>query len=216
MKDSDVTMPTPELIAAAIDRRDDSEAKRLLGFLVADFQRNKEYSINWIASLLSFIGRRLGESAVEEALRDFGERYLRARRAGSSGIDARRRMEGIARAMKANGSSVSLTEDSEKYILSFHCGTGGALIDSDAYTDARSYLELHGPSPVTFGRSSLPVYCAHCSVNNEMQPIEWDGVPSTLEFPPSGPGEACVHHVYKDASQIPHEMYERIGKRKPR
>jgi hypothetical protein len=77
--------------------------KRLVGHMVDDWHRNKDYSINWIASLLSFIGRRLGDQAVEEALRDFGERYLKERRYGAAGTPVRKRMEGIVRAMKANG-----------------------------------------------------------------------------------------------------------------
>jgi hypothetical protein len=152
MKDSDIPVPTQDLVAAAIDHGDGPEAKRLLDRMVADWQRNKDYSINWIGSLLSFIGRRLGEPAVEEALRDFGERYVRDRRIS---VDSRKRMEGIARAMKANGSAVSFSEDDEKYVLSFRCGTGGALIDSGAYEEPRSYLTLNGPGPVTFGRPSL-------------------------------------------------------------
>jgi hypothetical protein len=48
-----------------------------------------------------------------------------------------------------------------------------------------------------------------------MQGIEWSGVPSTVEFPPSGPGDRCIHHVYKDPASIPDEIYERVGKRKP-
>jgi hypothetical protein len=51
---------------------------------------------------------------------------------------------------------------------------------------------------VTFGEGGLPVYCAHCSVNNELQPTERDGAPVTVEHPTRLPGEACVHHVYRD------------------
>ena len=215
MDDRAVVTPSQQLIDEAIDRGDAAEAKRLVAATIADFQRNKDYSINWIASLLSFIGRRMGEPAVEEALRDFGERYVRARRAGAPDVGARKRMEGIARAMKANGADVELAEDDEKFVLSFRCGTGGMLIDGGAYQAPRDYLTLHGPTPVTFGRPELPVYCAHCSVNNEIQPIEWDGAPATIEFPPSAPGQRCVHHVYKDAALIPDEVYTRAGAKRP-
>jgi hypothetical protein len=210
-----IETPTRTLVEEAIDRGDAAEAKRLLARMEADWLRNKEYSINWIASLLSFIGRRLGQAAVEEALRDFGVRYLRERRAGLAGVDARARMEGIARAMKANGAEVTLEEDAEKYVLSFRCGTGGKLIDDGAYAPPRDYLVLRGPAPITFGREALPVYCAHCSVNNEIQPIEETGVPVTVEFPPAGPGERCVHHVYKHPAAIPEEIYRRVGLERP-
>ncbi|MCI0347396.1 MAG: hypothetical protein L0221_18450, partial [Chloroflexi bacterium] len=175
--------PTQTLIEEAIDGGDAVTAKRLLESMIGDWRRNKDYSINWITSLLSFIGRRLGEDAVEEALRDFGGRYLRDRRAGYDAVDPRTRMEGLVRAMKANGAEVAFAEDADKFEVSFRCGSGGKLIDEGAYGPPRDYLTLHGPSPVTFGRETLPVYCAHCSINNEIEPIEQTGVPVTVEFP---------------------------------
>jgi hypothetical protein len=216
MERRDIETPTRTLIEEAIDRGDASEAKRLLVLMEADWLRNKDYSINWITSLLSFIGRRMGEGAVEEALRDFGDRFLRERRAGMAGVEPEKRMEGLVRAMKANGAEVAFDEDDEKYVLAFRCGSGGKLIDDGAYSPPRDYLTLTGPSPVTFGRASLPVYCAHCSVNNEIEGIEQTGVPVTIEFPPERAGEPCVHHVYKDPAGIPDDIFRRVGKEKPK
>jgi hypothetical protein len=213
MDGREIETPTARLIEEAIDAGDGARAKKLLRLMVGDWERNKDYSINWIAQLLSFVGRRMGEPAVEEALRDLGDRFVRPRR-GSGTVDARKKMEAIARAMKANGADVSFEEDDEKYVLSFRCGSGGMLIDSGAYSDPKNYLTLREAGPVTFGRSELPVYCAHCSVNNEIQPTEWDGAPQTVEYPPEQPGERCLHHIYKDAASIPDEVFARIGKRK--
>ena len=213
MDTREIETPTSQLIEEAIDAGDGARAKKLLHLMVGDWERNKDYSINWIAQLLSFIGRRLGEPAVEEALRDLGDRFVRPRRGAPA--DARKRMEGIARGMKANGADVRFSEDDEKYELSFKCGSGGMLIDSGAYSDPRNYLTLRERGPVTFDRDELPVYCAHCSVNNEIQPIEWDGAPQTVEYPPEQPGERCVHHIYKDAAAIPGEVFARVGKMRP-
>jgi hypothetical protein len=210
----EIETPTAQLIEEAIDAGDAARAKKLLHLMVGDWLRNKDYSINWIAQLLSFIGRELGEPAVERALRDLGERFVRPRRSGAS-VDPRKRMEAVARAMKANGADVEFTEDVEKYVLSFRCGTGGMLIDSGAYSEPTNYLTLREKGPVTFGRDELPVYCAHCSVNNEIQPIEWAGVPDTVEEPQRAPGERCVHHIYKDAASIPDEVFARVGKQRP-
>ena len=210
----EIETPATTLIEEAIDRGDGEAAKRLLHLMAGDWERNKDYSINWITSLLSFIGRRLGEAAVEEALRDFGDRYLHERRAGTETVDARKRMEGVVRGMKANGADVGFSEDDEKFVLSFRCGSGGMLIDGGAYDPPRDYMTLRERGPRTFGRDALPVYCAHCSVNNEIVPIERTGVPATIEFPPERPGERCVHHVYKDSASIPAEIYRRAGKEK--
>ncbi len=64
-------------------------------------------------------------------------------------------------------------------------------------------------------RDELPVYCAHCSVNNEIQPVEWGSAPTSIEYPPERAGEPCVHHVYKDVRALPHEAYERLDKTPP-
>jgi hypothetical protein len=212
MDKREIETPTRALIEEAIDRADGVEAKRLLERMEGDWLRNKDYSINWITSLLSFIGRRLGEDAVEEALRDFGDRFLRDRRAATASVEPRKRMEGLVRAMKANGASVEYAEEDERFVVAFRCGSGGKLIDEGAYAAPRDYLTLRDSGPRTFGRAELPVYCAHCSVNNEMEGIEQTGVPVTIEFPPERAGEACVHHVYKDPALIPDEIYRRVGK----
>lgn len=34
--------------------------------------------------------------------------------------------------------------------------------------------------------------------------------PNTVEYPPEGAGEPCVHHVYKDTTAIPDVVYARI------
>jgi hypothetical protein len=174
------------------------------------------YSIEWITSLLSFVSRELGEPAVERALRATSDDFIHARRQGKwSDLPATARAKVIARSMLANGGACEVDEDDEKVILSFHCGSGGRLIDEGRYDkDGGPYVTLRERSARTFSRDELPVYCAHCSVHNEMQAIEWGDTPTSIEFPPTKPGEPCVHHVYKDVDAIPDEAYERIGLRR--
>jgi hypothetical protein len=175
------------------------------------------YSIEWITSLLSFVGRELGEQAVERALRASSDDFIRARREPPGAppwdsLPATIRAKAIARAMVANGGGCEVSEDDEKIVLSFRCGSGGRLIDEGRYDDdGGPYLTLHERGGRTFERDSLPVYCAHCSVNNEIQPVEWGGAPTSIEYPPQRAGEPCVHHVYKEVAAIPDEAYLRIG-----
>lgn len=173
----------------------------------------QEYSVEWITSLLSFIGEELGEEAVERALRRNGDDFVRARRDGDvdwAGLPAEARAKVIARAMVANGGRCTVEEDDDKIVLRFRCGSGGRLIDEGRY-GPDGYLTLDEPAPRTFGRGDFPVYCAHCAVNNEIQPVEWGGVPVTIEHPPREAGEECVHHVYRDPRAAPADTWERIG-----
>jgi hypothetical protein len=194
------------------------DGSELLDQAVAQWRYLQDYSINWITSLLTFVGEELGEEAVERALRKTGEEFVRPRRDTGTDWDtlpAAVRAKVIARAMVANFGAVDVDEDDEKIMLSFRCGSGGRLIDDGRYEGEHAYLTLRERSGRTFMRDELPVYCAHCSVNNEMQPIEWGGAPTSIEHPPERAGERCVHHIYKDARAIPDAAYSRIGKRRP-
>ncbi len=213
-------MRTPlwEQAKTAIAQGRAGDAVALVDRAVEQWSALKDYSINWITSLLTFIGEELGEEAVEAALRKTGEEFVRPRR--DTGTDwgslpAAARAKVIARAMLANMGAVDVTEDDEKIVLTFQCGSGGKLIDDGRYEGEHPYLRLREQGPRTLMRDELWVYCAHCSVNNEMQPVEWGGTPSSIEFPPERPGEPCVHHIYKDVTKIPPEAYERIGETPP-
>jgi hypothetical protein len=196
----------------------DEDGSVLLDRAVDQWRSLQEYSINWITSLLSFVGEELGEEAVERALRKTGDEFVRPRRdVGTdwNALPAAARAKIIARAMVANFGAVDVDEDEQKIVLSFRCGSGGRLIDDGRYEGEHGYVTLRERSGRTFMRDELPVYCAHCSVNNEIQPVEWGGTPTSIEYPPEHAGERCVHHIYKDVSAIPDEAYTRIGKSKP-
>ncbi len=208
--------PDHERVRTAVRSGDVDAAEAALDSMLERFRSLQDYSINWVTSLLSFIGRELGEDAVEAALRQFGDDHLAARRAPAPGatswadLPAEVRARAVIRPMVANGASVEVDADDERIELRFRCGSGGRLVDEGRYghhPNDRSldevgtrpaYLVLEGDGPVTFGRPGLPVYCAHCSVNNELQPAERDGAPTTVEWPTRLPGEPCVHHVYRD------------------
>jgi hypothetical protein len=225
LSDDDIDqMRTPlwEQARAAFEAGRIDDGSAFLDKAVAQWRSLQDYSINWITSLLTFVGEELGEEAVERALRKTGDEFVRPRRdsAALTGADwdslpASARAKVIARAMVSNFGAVDVDEDDDKIVLSFRCGTGGRLIDEGRYEGDHAYLRLREKGGRTFMREELPVYCAHCSVNNEIQPVEWGGAPTTIEHPPERKGEPCVHHIYKDVRAIPDEAYRRIGKARP-
>ena len=216
----EMTTPTWDRAKEAIRAGDADTAIALVDKAVEQWRSLQDYSINWITSTLSFIARELGEEAVERALRQTGDEFVKPRR--TTGVEwgelpARVRAKVIARAMIANFGECEVDEDEEKITLSFACGTGGRLINEGKYDEQGGpYYTLREQSPRTFSRESLPVYCAHCSVNNELQPIEWGGAPTSIEHPSTQPGERCVHHIYKDPADIPDTAFARLGKEPPR
>jgi hypothetical protein len=213
-------MQTPlwEQAKAAIDAGDAEGAKTLVDRAVGQWASLKDYSINWIASLLTFVAEELGEEAVERALRKTGEEFVRPRRdtgADWSSLPAAQRAKVIARSMLGNMGEVEVSEDDEKIVLAFRCGSGGKLIDDGRYEGEHALHTLRERAGRTFMEDDLAVYCAHCSVNNEIQPVEWGEAPSSIEYPARAPGDRCVHHIYKDVADIPAAAYERIGKAEP-
>lgn len=209
-------MRTPlwEQARAAFVAGDRDAGERLLDDAVRQWRSLQEYSINWITVLLSFIADELGEEAVERALRRTGDDFVAPRRDTGTDWDAlpaSARAKVITRAMVANFGTVDIDEDDEKIVLSFRCGSGGRLIDDGRYEGEHAYATLRERAGRTFMRDELAVYCVHCSVNNEIQPVEWGSAPTSIEYPTDRPGEPCVHHVYKDVADIPDEAYRRIG-----
>jgi hypothetical protein len=128
-----------------------------------------------------------------------------------SALPAEVRAKAIARTMVANFGTCEVDEDDEKITLSFRCGSGGRLLDEGRYDGPDGYAVLRERGPRTFDRDELPVYCAHCSINNEIQPIEAGRLPVSIEHPPRQPGEPCVHHVYRDPASAPAETWLRLG-----
>ena len=93
--------------------------------------------------------------------------------------------------MVANGGACEVDEDDDKIVLSFQCGSGGRLIDEGRYdVDGGPYLTLRERSGRTFSRAELPVYCAHCSVNNEIQRVEAGGGADVDRVPADETGRA--------------------------
>jgi len=75
-------MRTPlwEQAKAANAAGDAEGAAALLDRAVDQWRSLQDYSINWITSLLSFIGEEIGEAAVERALRKTGDEFVGPRR----------------------------------------------------------------------------------------------------------------------------------------
>src|SRR3954451_16976476 len=165
-----MTTPTWERAKAAIEAGDSAAAIELVDKAVGQWRSLQEYSINWITSTLSFIADEIGEEAVERALRQTGEEFVRPRR--DTGVEwgdlpARVRAKVIARAMIASFGECEVEEDDTKIRLSFACGSGGRLSDEGKYDEEGGvYYTLREQSPRTFSREALPAYCAPCSVNN--------------------------------------------------
>ncbi|MBA3035212.1 MAG: hypothetical protein FP814_01835 [Desulfobacterium sp.] len=213
-------MPTHELILAAIDAGDKEKAKELTLRLYNDSQRLLDMYVYWTTSLLSYIGRRNGDEAIQEAQVEFftisagimQQKEQSDAQAGEDGI--RQLVQAMASSVRGAFSQLEIQEDDEKFILQMKpCGTGGRMILEGIY-EKFGFIKIKKAQPMTFGQEDFPVYCTHCACA-AISEIEAGDVPGMFLEASEKPGEKlCNFYIYKDPKAFPAELYAKVGKEK--
>ncbi len=210
--------PTAELIVAAIDAGDNERAKELAWQLHTEYGFLHDGMFHWLTSLLSYIGRRDGDEALEEAFKEsytvvfrpVAELYKQCDDAG----DLRTQAEMFISGVRSHQEHMSITEDDEKVAIQMDvCGSGGRMILDGYYDPPCNFLKIETPQPMTGGIKDLPVYCAHAPILTILS-AEW-GIPTYFtELSDELGKKPCTFCWYKDAKDIPDEFYSRVGKQK--
>jgi len=212
--------PIAERIQAAIDARDLVKAKELAQQMHREslLILHDTYLI-WLTGLLTFIGRRYGDEALEEALREssaavqggFAQEWMRLEEQG----DYRGKVELMASYLRMHLMPIEIEEDDEKFVFEMHpCGSGGHLILNGYYSPPINFLKVAKPQPMTYGRKDFPVYCCHGAIN-AMLTIEAGVPPLCYEDPSDELGKTpCKFYMYKDPKNVPAELYAKVGKKK--
>src|SRR5260370_7116863 len=108
-----------------------------------------------------------------------------------------------------------MSDEQERFVVKWDpCGSGGEL-RLKAAEEGRTMEVAKEAHPWTWGKKGVCLYCSHCSLVNEILPIENFGYPNRITQYPENPGDPCVWYIYKNADDIPEEYYTRIGKTKP-
>jgi len=171
----------------------------------------------------SYIYRHYGEDAANRAIKEgvqgFSASWAAAKKAifEEQGVGAW--VEFVADTWRKHYGRFTVTEDDEKIIFTHHpCGSGGRLVEMEAYDGPFGYARLEKPAFCTWGEKDVPIYCSHCSWAHEILPILVAGAGAQFWIHatpfPRKPGDKCVHYIYKDPEKIPDEYYERIGMKK--
>lgn len=120
--------------------------------------------------------------------------------------------------------TIDYYEDDEKVSLSFApCGSGGRSMQGEPRDGLPPLRQLDWPElkdahDFTWNEKGICAYCAHCCVLHENLPIAKFGYPVRVTNPPKAPltqESRCSWTVYKDLRNIPEEVYERVGAKKP-
>ncbi|MBE3605337.1 hypothetical protein IMX07_17170 [bacterium] len=209
---------TVDRVVEAIEAGDRENAKKLARRMYNEFLSMHDLYRDWTVATLSFVGRRFGDQALEEAMEAGVKAWwlpnLDKLPADASALRARVKM--FVAGLRAHLQPLSIVEDDEKIVIQMHpCGSGGRLVLEGKYEGPDAMLTIKGKQFLTYGRDSFPVYCAHEPVM-ERQDIAAHGAPFVVVEPAHELGkEHCNFIIYKDRAKVPAKYYERVGLKKP-
>jgi len=207
---------TRDLIDKAIDEGDLIKAKRLGHRMHSEFLAMHDFFRDWITGTLSYIYESHGDQALDDALRKGLSPRFKEMVEAYGQADFRRKVEMFAMGLRGHLQPVEIEEDDEKVCLTMHpCGSGERLIQEGAYKAPKNFSIVKQLHPMTYSRPNCPVYCTHEPML-EILPIEWLGYPVWVAYPPDDKWGGCRFCIYKDPKAIPEEVYERVGKKKPK
>ncbi len=125
---------------------------------------------------------------------------------------------------------IEISDEPDRIVFSFSpCGTGGrtfldrpeGAVEGTAGPggDPERFGVTTRPHDWSWGKTGVCLYCVHCCQLQERIPIRRFGYPLRVIDPPVWPaarGEGrCTWTIYKDVSQVPDEVYERVGEVRP-
>ena len=163
---------------SAIEAGEKDKAKALVKQLWNEGRPLHDLVGDTVALLLTYIGDRLGEEAIEDVTRYMGEElwkpiflYMK-----DQGPDAMAAM--FATFLRAHGMDFYCEEDDEKYAFVMHyCTSGGRMIKEGKNEDSDRHPCNFGLTksahPWSFNKTGIPYYCCHCALCMDMQPREW-------------------------------------------
>jgi hypothetical protein len=178
--------------------------------------------------MLTWVQEHVGEREVETIMRETlgswaGERYANYL---DLSFDERLALtvEGMRGHLSGPGrlGTIEVTDEGNRTVVAFDpCGSGGRARRGDPArgippaTERPEFASSREAHDWTWGQPGVCLYCSHCSLVNEILPIERLGFPMRVTEHPRDPGDKCRWILYRDPREIPAEAYERVGKVKP-
>ncbi len=189
---------TLDLLLSCIESDEPEEAKKLARRMYNEFLAMHDLYRDWVADLLTFIGKRFGDEELSQALEQSVSGYTNRLKSRYAGKSTRRRAEILLAGLRGHLHPFEIEEDEEKFVITPKpCGSGERLVCEGAYGPPRNFLKIKKPQAMTFGRADFPVYCAHCYFQNVL-PIEPDGSPLFVTEPsPDLGNKPCRIYIYK-------------------
>lgn len=218
--------------------RNEAAALAKLEQIRESWRQLHDRDVDHSAGLISEVGNRLGEAAVEPMFHEimlplFEKRYGLYDVRKHAWEDSLQALLYITcESMRAHLSGplrcgdLELWEEEERWVARFDpCGSGGRTMRADKEEKKPPRMEPPYNQAVTkeahdwaWGKKGVCLYCVHCCILMEQMPIDAFGYPLRVVEPPTYPEQAdvkCTWYMYKDPHRVPAEYYKRVGRSKP-
>ncbi|MFH0813714.1 MAG: hypothetical protein V2A69_12895 [Pseudomonadota bacterium] len=200
----------------AIREGDKEEAEKKVQAIYDEFMIAHDLFRDWIADLLSEIGRQFGDETLHEIMVKTVGNYMKPlKELFKKGF--RECVEATAGIWRAHFSEFELKEDDEKvtFILK-PCGTGGRQLRDGRYGLPLNLLKVKNPQVMTGQSKNCPVYCAHCVSMTEFMLDEKMDFVYVVEVEDGKNNAEHLFHIYKDPAKVPAHIYNNLGRKKPK
>jgi hypothetical protein len=228
-----------EAFAEACRQGDIEGGLRLIEEARVTWRVTHDRKCDWVCGLIEIVARRLGEEHVvpvwDEAVGAmygyYEEHYDVDKTPWPETMDRLMHITAIALRGHLSGpgrmGEVEIREEAERWAFTFDpCGSGGRTMRADPDEGHAPRMEAPFNHPVTtkeydwaWNRKGVCLYCVHCCLISEINPIKRLGYPARVVDPPvwgSGdPAPKCTWYIYKDPALVPEEAYAEVGARKP-
>jgi hypothetical protein len=155
--------PKEKAITAVKEGRKD-EAIRYIEELYLEFRPLHDRYGDWILSLLGFVKEKLGEEAVEKALKKTFEDVYKERAIATAKLSYEERIRRYCQSHRAHYSEFYVEEDDEKTTIVIpYCGSGGRIQEGGKVIDKSTQKAY----PWSFNQSGVNYYCCHEAVFNQ-------------------------------------------------
>ncbi|MHB1610360.1 MAG: hypothetical protein ACYCOU_16705 [Sulfobacillus sp.] len=215
-----MSRPTMDRVIEKIQAGELDDAIKICGEMKREWGFLHDLMVESMAALLTYIGQAQGEDHVGDALRYMTEKVWKDAVDEIGKRDRRQVAMALAATWRAHSTSgvgpkagaFSVEEDDDKLTFTMApCGSGQRLWRRGFYDPPKSYGLTEKPHQWSFNRKDFPYYCSHCTLMNELMPIEWTGTPLYPLDPPQTPDHWCTWYFYKDPEQVPERFYTRYG-----
>lgn len=167
---------------------------------------------DWITGMLSAMYRKFGVDATYDCVkRAYNEPMMDPMLKMVEAMSLREQVEGFAAGFRQHAMRFRIEEDDEKFVIVTEpCGSGGRLLDEDAYNYPKNFAKIKERHKAGFYIEDFPVYCMHCPATNE-HVLKRGGpyyllVDGDLMHVPDG---NCNFYIFKDPDAVPDRFYRR-------